>query len=136
MKKLVLFGLLLCSTPAAYAQDRTPARDLRREEAQEIATPSLTTATPEMWFYEQERTRQENPKYAVRRKAEIRAQQRQQRIAAMKWYGMSNSRPMTNPTPLTGTYSPTWVSAASDPMRWQATPPTNYVVARPGYSLY
>jgi hypothetical protein len=135
MKKLVLLGLLLCCAPAAYAQDRTPARDLRREEAPEITAPSLTTATPEMWFYEQERARQEKPQYAVRRKAEVRAQQRQQRIAAMKWYGMSNSRPTTNATPLTSTYSPTWVSAASDPFRWHAARP-NYVVARPGYVLY
>ncbi|NIL98346.1 MAG: hypothetical protein GTO62_14755 [Planctomycetales bacterium] len=49
--------------------------------------------TPEMWFYVQERRRHDDPRTAVRRKAEYRAQQRQQRIAAMKAFGESKQRP-------------------------------------------
>jgi hypothetical protein len=49
--------------------------------------------TPEMWFYVQERRRYDDPRTAVRRKAEYRAQQRQQRIAAMKAFGDSKQRP-------------------------------------------
>jgi hypothetical protein len=64
-----------------------------------------------MWLYEQERSRWEDPQAAVRRNAEFRASQRAYRIASMRWYGMSNSRPTANPTPLFGTYSPTWVSS-------------------------
>jgi hypothetical protein len=142
MNKQLLVSILACAlSQLAIAQDRpqpdrssresVPARNLRREESPMIATPSLTAATPEMWFYEQERVRQESPKYAVRHKAELRSAQRQERIAAMKWYGMSNSRPMANVTPLFSSYSPTWVSGAGDPLRWPARASTVYVVVRP-----
>ena len=77
-----------------------------------------TMQTPEMWFYEQERSRWENPQASVRRRAEIKAAQRAQRMASAKWYGMSNSRPSANITPLFGTYSPTWGSNSFDPNRW------------------
>jgi hypothetical protein len=147
MKKLLLLSVIaFAAGEAALAQDRVandrvPARNLRREETRReettmIPTPSLTSATPEMWFYEQERARQESPKYAVRRKAELRSTQRQQRLAAMKWYGVSNSRPTANPTPLFSTYSPTWVSGAADPLRWHAGGPSIYVVAQPREIAY
>ena len=61
--------------------------------------------TPEMWFYSQERERYLDPKEAVRRKAEFRAQQRQQRIATMKAYGMSKQRPLVTYTPFHTYYS-------------------------------
>jgi len=72
------------------------------------------TPTPEMWFYEQENRRWDDPKQAVRRAAEQRAANRSARIAAMKWYGFSNQRPTANPVPFMGTYSPSW----SDGNRW------------------
>jgi hypothetical protein len=142
MKKLFLLSVLTCAIgQTAVAQDRVSkdhvaARNLRREETRLIEAPSLTSATPEMWFYEQERARQESPKFAVRRKAELRSTQRQQRLAAMKWYGISNTRPTANPTPLFSTYAPTWVSGAADPLRWQVGAPTIYVVAQPRVIAY
>ena len=54
--------------------------------------------TPEMWFYVQERRRYDDPRAAVRRKAEFRARQRQQRIAAMKLFGESKQRPQVDDT--------------------------------------
>jgi hypothetical protein len=142
MKKILLVGILACAISQTLVaqdragqgptrQDKVAARNLRREEPPTIPTPSLTTATPEMWFYEQERARHENPKVALRRKAELRSMQRQQRIAAMKWYGMSNSRPTVNPTPLFGAYSPTWVSYGADPFHWHTGASAIYVVAQP-----
>lgn len=142
MKKLFLLSVLaFAAGQTAVAQDRVaddhvPARNLRREETPMIEAPSLTSATPEMWFYEQERARQESPKYAVRRKAELRSTQRQQRLATMKWYGMSNTRPTANPTPLFSTYAPTWVSGAADPLRWHVGARTIYVVAQPRDTAY
>ena len=62
---LVLLGL------ARVAQAQGPmseSRDLRRDQ-----TPAAVSPTPEMWFYEQERVRYEDPKGAVRRNAETRA---------------------------------------------------------------
>ena len=75
--------------------------------------------TPEMWIYEQERIRYEDPKAAVRRRAELRGLRRADRIATMKWYGMSNSRPRVSSTPSMSTYSPYWGSNTYDPYRWR-----------------
>jgi hypothetical protein len=77
-----------------------------------------TPLTPEMWFYLEQQRRFDDPKMAIRRNAEIRATQRRQRIAAMKWFGLSNQRPRVNPTPWFGDYSPTWVAGLWEPYRW------------------
>lgn len=94
---------------------------LAQEPAGEDRRTSVTvTQTPEMWLYEQERIRYEDPKMAVRRKAELRGAQRASRLAALKWYGMSNSRPSVAVTPsMGGSYSPYWGSNSYDPMRWR-----------------
>lgn len=116
-----------CAADDARYESRRDAP--RAVSAQE---PDVTyTRTPEMWFYEQERIRYEDPKAAIRRRAELRAAQRDQRLAALKWYGFSNSRPMVNTTPaMGGSYSPYWGSNTYDPYRWRpyAAPP---VVMRP-----
>jgi hypothetical protein len=92
-------------------------------------------ATPEMWFYEQELQRYNDPKLAVRRKAEFRTAQRERRLASMAWFGMSNSRPMASPTPVMGTYSPMWSSNYIDPNRWMGvrTAPYNGVSITSGF---
>ena len=72
-----------------------------------------------MWFYERERIRYENPKMAVRRRAELRGAQRAERLAALEWYGMSNSRPMVSSTPTMSSYAPYWGSNTYDPHRWR-----------------
>lgn len=85
-----------------------------------FSTPSLSAppVTPELWVYSQELRRHDDPGQAVRRKAELAASQRQARLAAMKWYGFSNSRPVANPTPFTGQYSPAWVGTGWDRYDW------------------
>ncbi|MEX2112100.1 MAG: hypothetical protein WD845_02890 [Pirellulales bacterium] len=94
-----------------------------------VATTGAVTPTPEMWFYEQEMNRYDNPKAMVHERAEWRANQRRGRLAAQKWYGISNSRPMVSPFPWFGGYGPFWGSNTYDPLRWQPTGTT--VVARP-----
>ncbi|HEV7222374.1 MAG TPA: hypothetical protein VGN42_06700 [Pirellulales bacterium] len=132
MKKLALLAAAGAVLAAAQAQAQQPrnttrlvppaARAPRPQQADALAdgTTSLTQMTPEMWFYQQEMRRYDDPRAAVRRKAEYRAAQRQRRIAAMEWYGYSNSRPLANPTPFaSGTYSPGWVSNNyRSPMEW------------------
>jgi hypothetical protein len=83
-----------------------------------------------MWFYEQDLRRHDDPKMAVRRKAESRAQQRQDRLAATRWYGISNSRPTASPTPFTSGYSAYWGSNSYDPLRWRPGGPL-IIVSRP-----
>ena len=59
-----------------------------------------------MWFYQQAMRQYQDPKLAVRQAAELRGQQRQQRLAAMQWYGLSNSRPRASSDPFHGDYRP------------------------------
>jgi hypothetical protein len=122
--KRMIFALtgLLATTVTAMGQETgkaAPKMDAR------IATSELK-ATPEMWFYEQELQRYNDPKLAVRKKAEFRTAQRERRLAAMQWFGMSNARPMASPTPVMGTYSPMWTSNYVDPYRWMGVRTTPY----------
>ena len=95
----------------------------------------VVTPTPEMWFYDQERIRHDDPKMAVRRRAEQRAQHRQDRLSSQQWYGISNSRPEVSATPEFGGYSPHWASNTYDPLRWRpAAAPL--VVLRPSTDRY
>ena len=117
MKKLLLPAFCwICCAAISAQEPPQPAGDLRRDY-----NAATLSQTPEMWFYEQERSRHDDPKLAVRRKAEFKAAQRTNRIASLHWYGMSNSRPTASTTPWFSTYSPTWSSNSADPFRWNAT---------------
>jgi len=98
--------------------------DTRRDDvsATVVTEPAVSTRlTPELWHYQQERSRLDDPAQAVRRKAEIRSIQRAERLASLKWYGMSNSRPLyTNTTPALGGFgTATWTSNSYDAARWR-----------------
>ena len=112
--------------------------DARRDEPvaleAQAPVPTMPQST-EMWLYERERERYEDPKTAIRRKAELKSVQRAERLAALQWYGMSNSRPTYNLTPFFGGYqSGFWGSNTYDPSRWR--PITPYVVVQPGSGRY
>ena len=77
--------------------------------------------TAEMWFYEQERRRMEDPMFLVHAYAQARASERHARIAAMNWYGMSNARPQVSPDPIQGDFAPRWVANNYMPMQWIGT---------------
>ena len=99
-------GDMVSMLPDARSRAEKSNADLAAESA-----ASLGQMTPEVWFYQQELRRYEDPKAAVRRKAEFKAWQRQRRIAAMQWYGFSNARPPANPVPWqSGVYGAGWVS--------------------------
>lgn len=139
MKKLVFLVVSGVLASAALAEAQQPRNaspqpsatlSLRRETrsrseksnadlAAESAA-SLGQMTPEVWFYQQELRRYEDPHAAVRRKAEFRAWQRQRRVAAMQWYGFSNSRPQANPIPWqSGVYGAGWVANNyRHPLQW------------------
>jgi hypothetical protein len=54
----------------------------------------------------------------AQRKAEFRATQRMGRLAALRWYGLSNARPTVSSTPWMGIYSPTWIANSRRPFGW------------------
>jgi hypothetical protein len=86
-------------------------------ESQFVSSGELTP-TPEMWFYEQERRRWDDPQILVRTAAEQRAADRHARMAAMAWYGMSNSRPTVSPDPIDNPFAPHWRSNGYQPAEW------------------
>jgi hypothetical protein len=103
--------VIVCGSLAA-AQQPGPRRAIDRQ-----ITPA--NITPEMWHYTQEQRRHDDPQQAVRRKAELATQLRTERLAAMKWYGMSNARPIASGTPwMSGMYSPAWVGNGQDRYDW------------------
>ena len=130
MKKLIsaaACGLLLAAAPALAQSPRGVQR------AAEISKPnvsekermhgaigsSMSEMTPEMWLYVQEMRRHDDPKEAVRRKAEYRTAQRQRRMAAREWFGYSNARPTANSDPWTAGYSAHWSgNNAMRPDQW------------------
>ncbi len=94
--------------------------------------PSSGNVTPEMWFYLEDYRRYKNPKEAVRRKAAAASQQRQNRLAAQKWYGVSNSRPSVNAIPFYSSYSPSWFGGGWNPYGWISggSPQATYYTAQ------
>lgn len=120
MKRLaVSFSLLLVLSTQALAQEpsvfeTTPATPATRTDGKPVGPP----LTPEMARYLSDMQRYQSNDLS-RQRAQLKAQQRLERISAMKWYGMSNSRPIASPTPFMGTYSPGWSSNTANPYQWR-----------------
>ncbi len=120
---------VLVAVPA-LAQEKPEAPDVTYQGS---ISPGELTPTPEMWLYERTRSDHLDPKLAVRRKAEFRAAQRQQRIAAMKWFGFSNLRPHCSSDPFHGDWSASWRgNNAFYPSRWHGVG-APLVVVQPEY---
>lgn len=84
----------------------------------------------ENWYdYDQPTSYRPEPRTIVQQKAQARAQQRQARLAAMHWYGMSNARPTAAATPFCSMYSPAWQMPGGRPFAW-------YTANRPVYVIY
>lgn len=58
---------------------------------------------------------------AIHRKAELKAAQRQRRLATQKWFGYSNSRPSASAAPFMGIYSPSWSGNSNTPYLWNGS---------------
>lgn len=135
MKRLLTFALtLLATTVAVPAMAQQAATPPDKPDAEGISLGDITP-TPEMWFYQQEREQYQDPKEAVRQKAEFRTSQRQYRMASRKWFGFSNQRPSAGVDPVHGDYSPRWTSGSTNyPFRWSGSG-RPWVVLRPAVPL-
>ena len=103
---------------------------------QSSLSPGDVRQTPEMWFYEQQRRDYLDPRVAIRQRAEFQAQQRQRRIAARKWFGLSNARPTVSTDPFHGDFSPRWSSNnPAFPYRWNGTGAPSVAWRSPYYPL-
>jgi hypothetical protein len=127
--------------PEEVAQATKPATTLAPPVARQapVAKPVVAngpTVPAEFWLYSEQVRRHDDPAQAVRRKAELRAEQRMGRLAAMKWFGFSNARPQANPIPMTGAYSPAWIGNGVDRYDWVGVSwPSNTVVVEHDYIL-
>jgi hypothetical protein len=118
-------ALVAASIFAGRCSAQGVSSNLRRDESQPSTihqSPGTLAPTPEMWFYEQERKRHDDPKMAVHRRAELRAQERHQRLASLRWYGIDNSRPNVSANPWCGVSALYWGWNPYDAMLWNAAP--------------
>lgn len=119
-------GLLLLSAWNASAANPT-----NTPPTAPIMSQGTVAPTPEMWFYQQYQRQYQSPQEMVRRNADFEANQRMRRLAAMKWYGKSNSRPQAATDPYSTDYSGTWVSGNTyHPNQWTASGMPIVVIGR------
>lgn len=111
---LILAAGALAFAATAEAQEPVPLRTVEDPEPT-LGDPGMT---PDLWWRMKMLKEAKDPQTAVQAKAAARAAARRQRIAARKWYGMSNARPVVNTTPFFGDYSPRWVGHTQYPDRW------------------
>lgn len=121
-----VMAVLVMSGTVAFGQKPERLRDTRLEEQQPPANMS-----PETWAYLQEMRRQDDPKLNARRAAQFKAEQRRLRLASQQWYGVSNLRPIVNPIPFMGNYSPMWSGNPADGAWYPTSHPRTVQAERP-----
>ena len=85
-------------------------------------------SSDQSWYYNQPTSYQPNPRQIIHQKAQARALARQARLASLRWYGMSNSRPTAASTPFMSLYSPVWQMPGGRPFAWYTSRRPVYVV--------
>lgn len=101
--------------------------------AESVNLPSGVEATPEIWMYLHDYKRYQDPKEAVRKKAMIRSQQRQSRLASQRWYGHTKLRPNANANPqMSVFYGQQWTGLPWSANQW--TPYSSTYSRNGGYS--
>jgi hypothetical protein len=114
IQALVLAFAMGCGA-TAYAADR-PA--------------SPAEAAADDWYYNSETPQPLTPRQMQQQKSQIVAAQRMSRLAAMRWYGMSNERPTATATPFSGVYSPAWQMPGGRPFAWYGASRPTYIIVR------
>lgn len=127
---VLLLPLMAVTASAANPGDATAGLGIS-------ISPGDVAATPDMWFYEQYLRQYQDPKLAVRRRAEFRADQRDKRLAAQRWFGVFNSRPTVGTEAYHSDYAPRWSSNNRYyPFRWQGVGSPVVIVQRSAKSPY
>jgi hypothetical protein len=79
-------------------------------------------------LYYQQPTQRPDARAIIQQKAQMRAAQRNSRMASLSWYGMSNGRPTAAPTPFTSLYSPVWQMPGGRPYAWYPSMWPSYII--------
>jgi hypothetical protein len=114
----LLFGICLATQSGLYAQEP------------DGSSATVGSERDQTW-YRQESIVRMDPRAIVIQKAQVRAAQRNARMASLQWYGMSNARPTAGSTPFMSMYSPVWQQPGGRPFAWStASWPTSVVYVR------
>ncbi len=124
MRWLPIAVTLLVVLMAVPAQAQAPAENGSTMRFSGGIAPGEVTATPEMWFYQEQMLRRDDPKEAVRRKAEFRTAQRESRLASRRWFGVSLMRPTMSTAVMDGEGAAVWTGTDPFyPYRWSGRTP-------------
>ena len=99
-------------------------------QAQRSSKSSAAEAADDhnQWYYGSEET----PKKSIaQQKAELRAEQRMDRLASQRWYGFVPGRPTAAAMPFTTMYSPAWTRPGGQPFAWYTGYPQPVVYRYP-----
>jgi len=117
VRKISIAAVMLATSYTAPAFSQAPPPPPESQSPSRVSFGQLQP-TERMWFYEQQQRAYADRKLAVRKKAEVTYAQRRARIAARKWFGFSNARPVASPMPWYRPYSPGWIGNSHDPSHW------------------
>jgi hypothetical protein len=125
MKTSVTFGWALATalTASCFAAPSL-AQEFSDAAGERIVTEESTYEPPAPTM---------EPLSLAREKAVQRGEQRMARLAAMKWYGFSNSRPTAAVAPFTTMYSPAWQTPGGRPFAWYTSSRPIVIIASPMY---
>lgn len=134
MLRSAIFAAVILAAAPLMAQQPTNKTAASPSDQPQVNRPAEMPANMpiEVWQYMESMKRYEDPKMAVRRKAEQRAAAREARLASQRWYGVSPLRPMASPLPFMGTAAPMWAGNTWDPYRWVAPRQATIVISRDG----
>jgi hypothetical protein len=122
-------AIVLCIGVAAFATSSFAAGDLMPNTTTVPMDPMPGSENDKEQSWYREQSPKSDALAIVQHKAQIRAQQRMDRLASMQWYGMSGSRPQSLATPFAARYGSLWEMPGGKPYSW-------YPYARPGYVMY
>jgi hypothetical protein len=122
--------LLAFSVAQVWIGSQANAQRSEAQSSSERAKAAEDAEDHESWYYGS----QETPKKSIaQQKSELKAQQRMDRLASQKWYGMSMSRPTASGFPFTTMYNaPTWTRPGGQPFAWYTGYPQP-IIYRTGY---
>jgi hypothetical protein len=130
MRSFCLGMLVLATICSTSVHAQQPLTAPKKDDVQ-VAPPGVS---PEIWAYIQELRRHDDPKLNAQRIAQFKTQQRQARLATQQWFGYSNLRPVVNPIPYSGQYSPAWTGNTWNEYNWAGGGYPSYVNYAPAAS--
>ncbi len=127
MARSIIAAVLFSSLLASAAPAPAVADEVLNVDVSSPVNQNRSQAHDDSWYYQPSKeptAYKPDPKMIAQQRAMAYGQQRSNRLAALNWYGMSNSRPTASPTPFTTLYSPAWQSPGGKPFAWYPGRPT------------